>query len=48
MKDEILIVRGLSAGYWGKGVLSEISFELKQGEILGIAGESGKRKEYAS
>ena len=44
MKDEILIVRGLSAGYWGKGVLSEISFELKQGEILGIAGESGSGK----
>lgn len=48
VKDVILNVRNLSLGFGNKktygDVLDRISFELKQGEILGIVGESGSGK----
>lgn len=39
--EDLLQVRGLSAGYGKTNVIENISFHLKSGEILGITGESG-------
>ncbi|MBS7287936.1 MAG: ABC transporter ATP-binding protein [Candidatus Freyarchaeota archaeon] len=45
LPDEyILRVRGLTVSYGKKVVLRDVSFSLKEGEILGIVGESGSGK----
>lgn len=44
MSEPILSVKNLSAGYGGRDVISDITFDLRQGEILGIVGESGSGK----
>lgn len=42
MKEEIILeVSNLSAGYGGRNAVENISFELRRGEILCLAGESG-------
>jgi ABC-type glutathione transport system ATPase component len=44
MSEEPLLRVALSASYSGKTTLSEIRFELQQGEILGLVGSSGAGK----
>lgn len=44
MNDTVLSVKNLSANYGGQDILSDITFDLRQGEILGIVGESGSGK----
>ncbi len=44
MNDTVLSVRHLSVNYGGQDVISDITFDLRKGEILGIAGESGSGK----
>ncbi|AAT44035.1 ABC transporter ATP-binding protein [Picrophilus oshimae] len=48
MSNNILEVKNLNAGYMSEGgyirVVNDVSFEIKVGEILGIAGESGSGK----
>lgn len=39
--EHVLQIRKLSAGYGNKTVVTDISFDLAPGEILGIVGESG-------
>ena len=39
--EHVLQIRKLSAGYGTKTVVTDISFDLAPGEILGIVGESG-------
>ena len=39
--DYLLRVEHVTISYNGKPVVQDVSFELKQGEILGIVGESG-------
>ena len=41
MNNSLLRVEHVTISYNGKQVVSDVSFELKQGEILGIVGESG-------
>lgn len=43
-KDILLDVRNLSVAYRGKRIVREVSFCLRRGEILVIAGESGSGK----
>ena len=43
-KEPVISVRNLSMEYNGKKVLDNISFELGEGEILGIIGRSGSGK----
>ena len=42
--DSLLSVEHVTISYNGKPVVQDVSFELKQGEILGIVGESGSGK----
>ncbi|MFM8810245.1 MAG: ABC transporter ATP-binding protein, partial [Chthoniobacterales bacterium] len=42
--DNIVGVRGLTAGYAGQAVLRDISFEVRRGEIFMILGGSGSGK----
>jgi iron(III) transport system ATP-binding protein len=37
-------IRGLSAGYGGKAVISDVSFELEQQQLLAVLGPSGSGK----
>ena len=39
--DSLLRVEHVTISYNGKPTVEDVSFELKQGEILGIVGESG-------
>ena len=41
MSGKILTVTGLQAGYGGKPMISDVSFDLEKGEIFCIVGESG-------
>ncbi len=43
-EEYILRVRGLTVSYGKKVVLRDVSFSLREGEILGIVGESGSGK----
>ena len=42
--DNIVEVRGLTAGYAGQAVLRDISFDVRRGEIFMILGGSGSGK----
>lgn len=44
MSDAILSIENLSVNYGGPQVVSDVSFSLKRGEIIGIVGESGSGK----
>lgn len=44
MINSVLSIKNLSANYGGKDEVSHVTFDLKQGEILGIVGESGSGK----
>src|SRR5437868_14161519 len=44
ISSELLQVRNLSVSFGSTDVLSEISFDLKRGEIVGLLGESGSGK----
>lgn len=41
MNDTVLSIKNLSVNYGKQPVLSDISLDIKQGEIIGIVGESG-------
>ena len=43
-EEKIIEVRRLSAGYAGRTILSEVSFDVRQGEIFIILGGSGSGK----
>ena len=40
--NSLLRVEHVTISYNGKPMVEDVSFEVKQGEILGIVGESGK------
>lgn len=42
--DVVLRVHGLTVSYHKKPVITDVNFEIKEGEILGIVGESGSGK----
>jgi phospholipid/cholesterol/gamma-HCH transport system ATP-binding protein len=42
--DAIITVRGLTAGYGGEVILRDVSFDVRRGEVLFIAGSSGSGK----
>ena len=44
MKEEIFFVKDLCKRYGKKQVLNNISFSIKQGEVLGILGSNGAGK----
>jgi len=44
MNEETLLRVQLSAGYAGKNTLSDVRFDLQEGEILGLVGSSGAGK----
>ena len=44
MKEIILQAVGIEKAYGKRSILQNISFELKEGEILGVAGENGTGK----
>ena len=44
MPDPLLKVDHVTISYNGEPTVQDVSFELKQGEILGIVGESGSGK----
>ncbi|OYP47391.1 peptide ABC transporter ATP-binding protein, partial [Lachnotalea glycerini] len=44
MENSVLSIFNLYVSYGKKAVVEDVNLELKQGEILGIAGESGSGK----
>ena len=44
--SSLLRVEHVTISYNGKPVVQDVSFELKQGVILGIVGESGYKRGY--
>ena len=46
--DSLLRVEHVTISYNGKPMVEDVSFEVKQGEILGIVGESGCGKSVTS
>lgn len=44
MSNILLSLKNLTAAYGGSDVISNISFDMKSGEIIGIVGESGSGK----
>jgi methyl coenzyme M reductase system subunit A2 len=44
MKAPLITIENLCMDFNGKGVLKNISFEISEGEILGIIGRSGAGK----
>ena len=44
MEKPLLCANHISISYNGKEIVKDVSFTLKEGEILGIVGESGSGK----
>jgi branched-chain amino acid transport system ATP-binding protein len=47
MPEELLIARGLQAGYPNKQILFEVDFEVRRGEVVALLGANGSGKSTA-